>query len=152
MTKFSLYDSATIKILTNEIYRDDESRFSHRLHSLFLVAQGWSSREAALLFGDSPRIVQYWVSHFEQNGLQGIVERKHGGRPTRLQPFQIKELEQILRNTPKTIGLSEDVWDGKLLSTYIKAQYGFNLGVRQCQRLLRKCIKDKCANNNDVYR
>jgi len=138
MSKFPIQIPVTIQVLTDEIYRDDNSRYHHRLHCLFLVAQGWSAREVAVLFGDSPRVVQYWVSYFEQNGLQGIVERDRCGRPTRLQSYQIEEISLILHDSPERVGLSEFVWHGELLSSYLKAKHNLDLGVRQCQRLLRK--------------
>lgn len=139
MSKFSIFES--ISVLQDEIRCNEKSRYNHRLHCLLLVAKGMSCREVAKLFEDSPRIIQYWVSYFELNGLQGLLEDDHPGRPSRLTHFQKDELNQILGRAPKEVGLSGDRWDGKLLSIHIKSKYNLSLGIRQCQRLLRNLNK-----------
>lgn len=135
MKKRSIRDPAIVLGLQDEIRRTDESRYNHRLHALLLVAQGMSYREVAKLLGDSPRSVQYWVFHFEQQGLQGIVEGERSGRPMRLTELQKEEINKLLRGTPEEAGMEGGKWNGKLLSAYIKHTYNITIGVRQCQRL-----------------
>ena len=137
MKKLSIHDPAIVLGLQDEIRRTDESRYDHRLHGLLLVAQGMSCRKAAKLLGDAPRAVQYWVSRFEQLGLQGIVEGERSGRPARLTEFQKEEINKLLRSTPEDAGMTGAIWDGKTLSAYIEQTYNIAVGVRQCQRLFR---------------
>ena len=124
--------------LQDEIRRSEESRYDHRLHGLLLVAHGLSCREVAQLLGDSPRTVQYWVTRFEKDGLAGMVEGERSGRPRTLGEKELAEINRVLRQSPKTVGLGENLWDGKSLSAFIKRQFGVELGVRQCQRLFRQ--------------
>ena len=60
------------------------------------------------------------------------------GRPRRLQPDQLNQIDGALRNSPSDYGLSVNLWDGKTLSAFIQKQFGIDLGVRQCQRLFRQ--------------
>ena len=51
---------------------------------------------------------------------------------------QIQQIGGILRRTPREVGLSGTLWDGKTLAAWIEQQCGVSLGVRQCQRLFRQ--------------
>lgn len=124
--------------LQDEIRRSEESRYDHRLHGVLLVAQGMGGPEVAAVLGDAPRSVENWVRHFEQNGLAGLREGEHPGRPQRLNTEQVAKINVILRQTPRAAGLSQNLGDGKALSAWIVREYGISLGVRQCQRLFRR--------------
>jgi transposase len=128
---------AIILGIQDEIRRSPESRYDHRLHGVLLVAQGMSCQAVAHLLGDSPRTVQYWIRRFESEGLAGLVEGERSGRPPRLSDEQLDEIGQALRQPPARVGLRANLWDGKLLSSYIAEQHGVELGVRQSQRLFR---------------
>jgi transposase len=129
---------SVILILQDEIRRSYEARYDHRLHAILLVAQGMSCRQAANLLGDSPRTVAYWVQRFENEGLSGLADADRGGRPRRLNDTHIEQIQEALRQSPSDYGLTAHLWDGKLLSHFIKDQFDIELGVRQCQRLFRQ--------------
>jgi transposase len=139
MRKAKISDAETvILILQDEIRRSYEARYDHRLHAILMVAQGISCRKVAHLLGDSPRSVAYWVKRFEAEGLSGLADADRSGRPRRLDEKQIQYIEKALRSDPSQYGISGNLWDGKLLSHFIKQQFGVELGVRQCQRLFRR--------------
>jgi transposase len=123
--------------LQDEIRRNDEARYDHRLHALLLVAQGMSCRQVAQLLGDAPRTIAYWVNRFENEGFAGLVDADRPGRPCRLNSEQLAELEIVLRGEPREYGL-QGLWDGKTLSEFVVQRWGIHLGVRQCQRLFRR--------------
>ena len=129
---------AMILGIQDEMRRSPESRYDHRLHGVLLIAQGISCRRVAHLLGDSPRTVQYWVHRFESEGFAGLVDGERSGRPTRLSDEQLDEIGLALRKPPSDVGLSANLWDGKLLSSYIAQKYNVGLGVRQSQRLFRQ--------------
>jgi transposase len=120
--------------LHDEIRRTEEARYDHRLHALLLIAQGERCSEVARIFGDSVRVVQYWVQRFQKDGFAGLYDAEKNGRSGRLGEEQLKEIKTVLYEPPEKSGLSGQIWDGKTLSAYIKKRYGINLGVRQCQR------------------
>lgn len=122
-------------ILQDEIRRSEDARYDHRLHAVLLVANGISCPEAARVLGDSERAVRYWIQRFNEMGLQGLVETEKTGRPGRLSEKQMEKIDKVLRQTPRDIGLSTGIWDGKTLSVYIKRDFKISIGVRQCQRL-----------------
>lgn len=123
--------------IQDEIRRNDEARYDHRLHALLLVAQGMSCRRVAQLLGDAPRTIAYWVNRFENEGFAGLIDADRPGRPCRLNSEQMAELEVVLRGEPREYGL-QGLWDGKTLSAFIEKRWGIALGVRQCQRIFRR--------------
>jgi len=138
MKKLTIADAQTIILgLQDEIRRSEDSRYDHRLHGVLLVAHGMSCREVAGLLGDAPRTVQNWINRFEEKGLSGIVESERSGRPRRLDEEQLEEINMALRRFPEAVGMTGNLWDGKMLSAFIKKEYGVDLGVRQCQYLFR---------------
>ena len=124
--------------LQDEIRRNSEARYDHRLHAVLLVAQGMSCRQTAVALGDAPRSVEYWVHRFDQDGFGGLSEGDRPGRPSRLSKAQREQVEEALRKNPSDFGLPAQLWDGPLLSAYLKEHLGVTLRVRQCQRLFRQ--------------
>ena len=139
MKPLTIADAPSVILgLQDEIRRNPESRYNHRLHGLLLIAQGLSGLQVAQLLGDAPRTVQYWVRRFEQKGLAGLWEADRSGRPRRLSPQQLQAVEATLRQPPAELGLKTNLWDGKTLSAWIEQRFGVHLGVRQCQYLFRE--------------
>ena len=131
MKALRIADSATVVLgLQDEIRRSEESRYDHRLHGVLLVAQGLTCPEVAGLLGDAPRSVEYWVRRFEEDGLAGLQEGERSGRPNRLSPRQLAEVDAVLRKSPRAVGMGGNLWDGKTLAAWIERQHGTVLGVR----------------------
>lgn len=125
-------------ILQDEIRRSEESRYDHRLHAVLLVAKGMSCPEASDYLGDPERTIRYWINRYIRDGLQGLIENEHPGRPSRLTSEQMEQIDTVLRSKPEDMGLRGGIWDGKLLSAFIRKEFRVDLGIRQCQRLFRQ--------------
>src|SRR5437867_11415731 len=139
MRPLQVADAETIVLgLQDEIRRSEESRYDHRLHGVLLVAQGMTCPEVSRLLGDAPRSVEYWVRRFEERGLGGVVEGQRAGRPPRLMEAQFREVDRVLRQTPRDLVLTGTLWDGKTLSAWIEQRFQVRVQVRQCHRLLRQ--------------
>ena len=136
MRPLQIADARTMILgLQDEIRRSVESRYDHRLHGVLLVAQGATCPEVSRWLGDAPRTVEYWVRRFEAQGLAGLTAGQRSGRPRRLSDAQLWEVDGALRQTPRELGLTGTLWDGKTLSAWIEQRFQVHLRVRQCQRL-----------------
>ncbi|MEI6078444.1 MAG: helix-turn-helix domain-containing protein [Verrucomicrobiota bacterium] len=124
-------------LLQQEINRHQDARYDHRLHCVSLVASGIPCEQVALYFGDSPRSVVNWVRRFDRQGLAGLAEGNHSGRPGRLSAEQLEAVRAMIRRPPTAANLKANLWDGKTLARCLQEQYQVQLGVRQCQRLFR---------------
>jgi transposase len=131
-------DKATALVLQDEIRRNDEARYDHRLHAVLLAAREMSCPKIAELLGDSERTVRNWLCAYQKRGLQGLVDDERCGRPRRLGVEEMSDIESALRLSPEDVGLSGGIWDGKSLSSFISSRFGVQLGVRQCQRMFRE--------------
>lgn len=139
MRKLEVSDAEVMGIaIRQEIERNEEARYDHRLHGLLLVAKGMSARQAALWLDESERTVQRWVNRFEQIGFAGLHEGERPGRPSRLSAEQWQGLEDDLRRGPREFGFEQTLWDGIVLAEHLRRRYRIELGVRQCQRLFRQ--------------
>ena len=139
MRKLEIKDAAMSQLaIQQEIMKNEESRYNHRLHGLLLVCKGFNCYEVADILGHSPRTVEYWVRHFEQHGFAGLSDAPRPGRPPTLTDTIRQALEKDLRTDPRELGYSQTMWDGKLLSHHLRAVYKVKLGVRQCQRWFNK--------------
>ena len=139
MRRLEIRDAEIMRLaLQQEILRSEESRYDHRLHGVLLCCSGFSCYEAAGVLGQSPRTVEYWLTRFEQSGFAGLEEKPRPGRPGRLNAAVREQLASDLRQTPRSLGYEQTLWDGKLLSHHLAESFGLELGVRQCQRLFRQ--------------
>jgi len=121
--------------IQQEIRRSEEARYDHRLHGVLLVGQGMNCYEVAQLLGQDPVTVQRWVNRFNERGFAGLHEGERPGRPCCLSGVQWEALAQDLRRSPRDLGHTQNLWDGKLLAHHLAMRYGVRLGVRQCQRI-----------------
>jgi len=139
MRKLQISDSGIMEIsLQNEIFRSKESRYNHKLHGLLLICRGFTCYDVAKMFGQNPTTVQRWIKSFENDGFSGLEDGDKTGRPQRLDPIQLKEINSALRKSPHELGYEQNLWDGRLLSYHIKKIHKISLGIRQCQRLFHK--------------
>jgi len=122
------------KIVRDVCAESPRARLLHRLHSVALVAYGLSASEVARIFDDSPRAVAYWVKRFKQHGLAGLEEESKPGRPSKLNPAQMKKLQAYLKRSEAA---SKPV-KAETLAGYILKEFGVVLTTVQCWRILKK--------------
>jgi transposase len=136
MRSLTVHDADVMKVaIQQEILRSEESRYDHKLHGVLLVSQGYDCYQVGQMFGQNPTTVQRWIKRFNQFGFSGLQDRERPGRPRLLDSKQWTKLEKQLRKSPTEFGHKQNLWDGKLLSSHLKEQFGVILGVRQCQRI-----------------
>jgi len=137
--RIAIPDAETfVAAIQDEISRTREGRYFHRLHVVLYVLQGAGAYEAARLYGDSARAIEYWVHRLLSKGLAGLWEGERPGRPARLSAADQERLRSEIRLAPRELGYDQNLWDGLLLSHHLKEKYAVSLGVRQCQRLFHQ--------------
>ncbi len=137
--RIAIADAETfVAAIQDEISRTREGRYFHRLHVVLYVLNGANSYEAARIYGDSPRAIEYWVHRLVTRGLAGLWEGDRPGRPSRLSPSDRDRLRNDIRRSPRELGYDQNLWDGLLLSHHLAKDYTISLSVRQCQRLFHR--------------
>jgi transposase len=125
-------------VLQDEIRRNDEARYDHKLHAVLMATKSMTCPKIAEVLGDSERTIRNWINAYLADGLQGLVENERTGRPKRLSDEQMDEIQRAVRKFPEEVGLDRGIWDGKTLSAFISIKFGISLGTRQCQRMFRE--------------
>ena len=64
---------------------------ARRARIILLLADGMTITDIARTVGISRRFVYKWVQRFQQEGLAGLVDRPHRGRPRRSRPQDRRE-------------------------------------------------------------
>jgi transposase len=131
---------ATEKDVPNELLKalhgtSPHERILHRLHSVVLVLSGLSCSEVARLYGDSARIVAYWLERYETEGIAGLEEEARSGRPSKLTSTQLQSVKAFVKRSSPSAPVS-----GEALSSFIKKRFGVSLTVRQCRRIVKRFL------------
>jgi transposase len=109
-----------------------------RIAALLLLLEGLSSSQIARLFGISRWSMVKWIHRVNEEGLEGIPDKKRPGRPCLLTEKTQKELEEALEKSPLEFGLKRNRWDGIIVVEYLKRFHGVHLKVRQAQRWIKR--------------
>jgi len=140
-----------IKLIINEpkkierqidqlINNDPEGKFIYRLCSLkmYLNDPTCTTESLGKIMQTSPRTIANWINWINSEGDLNILrDQEKPGRNATLNEKQMIHFKEQIQKHPKESGLDVNLWDGKLLSHYIKKTFGEELKVRQCQRIFR---------------
>ena len=127
--------------LRGEIARTSHARLLHRLHCVLLIAEGFSCYQVAAWFGEDPKTIERWVHSWNDFGAEGLHDRSHPGRRSRLTEQQMRLLRLYLAAEPPACGLSAPHWNGSVLRDFLCSRLEISLSLRQCQRLLSALIR-----------
>ena len=126
---------SSILEIEQEISGNPEGRYNHRLHALILLLKGYTTKKAAEFFGDNPRSIKHWGQQFKKNGIAGLKEEKHPGRPRKISLEDLEKVRQDLQKPTASFGYKQGMWDGPLLKHHLEKQYHIDVTVRHCQRI-----------------
>jgi transposase len=117
-----------------------QARYLYRLLCVLLVADGHACSKIAELLGVSLRSVERWVRYYDEFGCSGLRDDYKSGRTSRLTHEQLGQLARDVSRHPRLLGYLNAAWTGSLLQRHIEQRFGVALGLRQCQRILRRLI------------
>lgn len=123
------------------ISSDPEGKFIYRLCSLKMFINDPASTTESLgkIMQTSPRTIANWINWINSEGSIDILrDQDKPGRNASLDEVEMSHLKDQIQKHPNESGLDANLWDGKLLSHYIKKKFGKELKVRQCQRIFNK--------------
>ena len=139
MRRITIENSEEAKaVIRTAIHSTEEARLQHRLHCILLICDGKTPAEVVALFGDSMRTIQYWIKRYNETGIDGLRDPIRIGRIPRLLAGDKEILAQDLRSSPRELGYTQNLWDGKLLSHHLKQKFDIELKIRQCQNVFHQ--------------
>lgn len=130
------YTSEQIKDL---IKKEDKYTIGWRLHAVYQVSLGVPSRKLEELYHTSFKQITNWVHRFEDEGVEGLVDKPGRGRKSRLTTDQKKRvLDVILNKSPTIFGYNTETWTGPLVLDFINNEFNILYKKAQIYNILKE--------------
>jgi putative transposase len=79
---------------------EEDARVGRRMLAIANALDGMSREAAAQAAGMDRQTLRDWVIRYNENGIDGLLDRWDGGRPPRLEPDELAELYAIVMAGP----------------------------------------------------
>ena len=112
------------------------TRFLKRVIAVNMYLNGMIQKEVCNVNGISHVAFSKWLDIVEDQGIEGLKDKKHEGRKPRLTEAQLAEVRAAVGKAPSENGYN--VWDGPSLSDFIQKKFGVFLCVRRCQYMMHE--------------
>ena len=108
------------------VRRDFAALEARRMEAARLLRQGLSQSQVARVVGVHRQSVSRWAQELEQSGVRGLRQAKRTGRPPKLNPAQLRDLERALQRGPEAFGFASGLWT----ASRVRAVIEYRTGVR----------------------
>ncbi len=88
------------------------------------------------LTGIPIRTLSYWVQKADAEGFESLLNQHSPGRPGLLSKSEKATIQDAISDDPAKYGY--DAWTGKNLADYIRRSFKKDIGIRQCQKMLKE--------------
>src|SRR5260370_42192425 len=92
------------------VRRDFAALEARRMEAARLLRQGLSQSQVARAVGVHRQSVSRWAQELGQSGGCGLRQAKRTGRPPKLSPAQLGDLERALKRGPEAFGFASGLW------------------------------------------
>jgi len=122
--------------LSKEAERDGAYRVAKRLQAVVLNSEGRTSGELAAILKSPRSKVSQWLSQYQANGVDGLLEGYRSGRPPLLTVEQRTQLGDIIDGGPVGYGLDTGIWTSPMLSWVIEEEFHITYHPGHVRKLL----------------
>ena len=112
-------------------------REEQRRRSYSLLKQGVKKADIARRLGLTWKTIWRWEKRAKREGWDSWRDKKHTGRPPRLQKDELTTLKGILLKKASARGYPTDLWTLKRVAEVIKQEFGYDYSITQAWRVLR---------------
>lgn len=112
-------------------------RVSRRIHSVLLNGEGNSSSGISKMVGASREKVSEWLKIYSHQGIDGLMEGRRSGRPSKLTEVQKILLCDIIDSGPVAYGFSTGIWTSAVISEVIEIEFGIKYHSGHVRKLLQ---------------
>lgn len=100
-SKINIFNKINKQELDSEISKyTTPHRIYERLIAMRLLSEGRSMTEVASTLNKSYQTISRWAKLCEQKGLDGLIPKFGGGRPSKLTFSEFKELDEMIEENP----------------------------------------------------
>jgi transposase len=120
------------------VRRDFAALEERRMEAARLLRQGLSQSQVARQVGVHRQSVSRWARELEQSGVRGLRQAKRSGRPPKLSPTQLHDLERALKRGPEVFGFVSGLWTAGRVRDLVEYRTGVRYHEDHVWRILRK--------------
>ena len=122
--------------LRQEAEADGARRVARRLHAIQLNLDGRGSPEIARVLSVHRANVSLWLRHWQDEGLDGLLEGHRAGRPAGLAVAQLERLRGLVRAGSLDYGFKSGVWTAPMIGEVIRQEFGVRYHPGHVRKLL----------------
>lgn len=104
--------------------RETDSRVARRMLAIAGALDGLSRQRAARQAGMDRQSLRDWAHRFNDEGIEGLRDRPHTGRPTRLNEGQLASFRALVLRGPDIERDGVSSWTAKDLCRIVEDRYG----------------------------
>ena len=112
---------------------ETDGRASRRM----LALEGASREDAARLAGMDRQSLRDWVHRFNAEGIEGLRDRPHTGRPSRLTEGQMASFRAVVLRAPEIEKDGVSSWTAKDLCRIVEQRYKVSYSENGMLKLLK---------------
>jgi transposase len=116
---------------------ETDGRASRRMLALAAVLEGASRADAARLAGMDRQSLRDWVHRFNAEGIEGLRDRAHTGRPSRLSEGQMASFRAVVLRGPDIEKDGVSSWTAKDLCRIVEKRYKVGYSENGMLKLLK---------------
>ena len=120
------------------VRRDFAALEERRMEAARLLRQGLSQSQVARQVGVHRQSVSRWARELEQSGVRGLRQAKRSGRPPKLSPTQLRDLERALKRGSEAFGFVSGLWTAGRVRDLVEYRTGVRYHEDHVWRILRK--------------
>ena len=131
------------------VRRDFAALEERRMEAARLLRQGLSQSEVARELGVHRQSVSRWARELGESGVRGLRKAGRSGRPAKLIPAQLRDLERALKRGPEAFGFASGLWTASRVRDLIEYMSISGHGGRQAfARIEAECAENKLGTGN----
>lgn len=119
------------------VERDFDELEKRRLKAARLFDRGFHQGEVARRLGVHRQSVSRWHQAWRRQGTKALCKAARAGRKPRLQPVQLEELREGLKEGPEALGYGTSLWTTWRVADLIARQTGQKFHPGHVWRILR---------------
>ena len=116
---------------------ETDGRASRRMLALAAVLEGASREDAARLAGMDRQSLRDWAHRFNAEGIDGLHDRPHTGRPSRLTEGQMASFRAVVLRGPDSEKDGVSSWTAKDLCRIVEQRYKVSYSENGMLKLLK---------------
>ena len=106
-----------------------------RMSAIRVLGLGFSHDQSAQMHNVSKRTITRWVNCFNDQGVDGLIDRPRAGRPKKIGPEKSAEYRNLIQHPEK---VNQTHWTGKKFHGYVSKELDNEIGYRTVLRWLHE--------------